>query len=192
MGRIVVTEFVSLDGVMADPGGAEGTKHGGWTFQYDRGDEGNAFKVDELTAADALLLGRKTYEGFAAAWPTYGTEDPFSAKMNSIRKYVVSNTLTDEAASWTNTQVVRGDTFAELRRLRAEPGGDLLVAGSGRLVAGLAENDLVDEYRLMVFPIVLGTGKRLFGKVSAPPMLVLDNVETVGEGIVILTYRAVG
>jgi dihydrofolate reductase len=190
MGRIVVSEFVSLDGVMADPGGAEKTRHGGWTFQYDRGDEGNAFKVDELMAADALLLGRTTYEGFAAAWPNYGSEDPFSAKMNSIRKYVVSNTLSDEAASWTNTQVVRGDVFAEIAKLREEPGGDLLVAGSGRLIGGLMEHGLVDEYRLMVFPIVLGEGQRMFNQAADATKLVLHEAKTCGDGVVLLTYHA--
>lgn len=192
MGRIVVTEFVSLDGVMADPGGSEGTKHGGWTFEYDRGPEGDAFKADELAAADALLLGRRTYQGFAAAWPGYGTEEPFAARMNSIRKYVVSNTLTDEAADWTNTRVLRGDVFAELRRLRAEPGGDLLVAGSGQLVAGLMENDLVDEYRLMVFPLVLGSGQRLFAEAENTAKLALTEVTTCGDGLLLLTYRPVG
>lgn len=189
MGRIVVSEFVSLDGVMADPGGADKTRHGGWTFQYDRGEAGNAFKVDELTAADALLLGRKTYDGFAAAWPGMGSAEPFTAKMNSVRKYVVSSTLSDEDASWENSRVVRGDVFAELARLRAEPGGDLLVAGSGQLVAGLMEHGLVDEYRLMVFPIVLGEGQRLFGGAADPTKLTLGEVGTAGDGVLLLTYH---
>jgi dihydrofolate reductase len=189
MGRIVVSEFVSLDGVMADPGGSERTRHGGWTFQYDRGAEGDAFKVDELTAADALLLGRTTYLGFAAAWPGFGGEDPFSAKMNSIRKYVVSDTLTDDAASWTNTQIIRGDVFAEIAALRSEPGGDLLVAGSGLLVAGLMEHALVDELRLMVFPIVLGEGQRLFNDAANPAKFTLGQAETAGDGILMLTYH---
>ncbi|HEV2639662.1 MAG TPA: dihydrofolate reductase family protein [Actinocrinis sp.] len=189
MGRIVVTEFVSLDGVMADPGGSEQTRHGGWTFQFDRGDAGNAFKMDELMAADALLLGRTTYDGFAAAWPGMGSADPFTAKMNSIRKYVVSSTLSDEDATWENTRVVRGDAFAELARLRAEPGGDLLVAGSGQLVAGLMERGLVDEFRLMVFPIVLGEGRRLFEGSADAAKLTLGEVGTAGDGVLLLTYH---
>lgn len=189
MGRIVVTEFVSLDGVMADPGGSEKTKHGGWTFQYDRGAEGDAFKMGELMAADAQLLGRRTYQGFAAAWPNMGSEDQFSAKMNSMRKYVVSNTLSDEEATWENTVVVRGDLFAEIARLRAEPGGDLLVAGSGQLVAGLTEHGLVDEYRLMVFPIVLGEGLRMFGEAENATKLALVESRAINDGILLLTYR---
>lgn len=189
MGRIVVTEFVSLDGVMVDPGGSERTRHGGWTFQYDRGPAGDAFKADELAAADALLLGRTTYLGFAAAWPGYGAEDPFSARMNSIRKYVVSDTLSDEAASWENTEVVRGDVFGRIAGLRSEPGGDLLVAGSGQLVAGLMERSLVDELRLMVFPIVLGEGKRLFDEAANPTRFTLAESKTAGDGVLLLTYR---
>jgi dihydrofolate reductase len=189
MGRIVVTEFVSLDGVMEDPGGAEGFKHAGWTFRFNRGDEGDQFKLKELQESEAQLLGRVTYQAFAAAWPTM--EDPvgFAEKMNAMPKYVVSTTLRDEAATWENSTVIRGDVVSEVAALRERLKGDLLVAGSATLVQTLLEHGLVDELRLMIFPIVLGTGKRLFGEVSEPPTLVLDNVKTVGEGIVILTYR---
>ena len=189
MGRIVVSEFVSLDGVMEDPGGSEGTRNAGWTFRFDRGSDGDRFKLDEVLDAEALLLGRVTYEGFAKAWPAM--EDPvgFAAKMNAMPKYVVSNTLTDAKASWHNSTVVRGDAAAEVRALRDAVAGDLLVAGSASLVQTLVEHRLVDEFRLMVFPIVLGSGKRLFGDVSEAPVLALDEVTTVGAGIVILTYH---
>ena len=189
MGRIVVSEFVSLDGVMEDPGGSEGTRNAGWTFRFDRGSDGDRFKLDEVLDAEALLLGRVTYEGFAKAWPAM--EDPvgFAAKMNAMPKYVVSNTLTDAKASWHNSTVVRGDAAAEVKALKDAVAGDLLVAGSASLVQTLVEHGLVDELRLMVFPIVLGSGKRLFGDVSEAPVLALDEVTTVGAGIVILTYH---
>jgi dihydrofolate reductase len=190
MGRIVVTEFVSLDGVMEDPGGAEGFTHAGWTFRFNRGAEGDQFKLDELRGAEAQLLGRVTYEAFAQAWPTM--EDPvgFADRMNTMPKYVVSTTLRDDDATWENTTVIRGDIVSEVAALKERLQGDLLVAGSATLVQTLVEHRLIDELRIMIFPIVLGTGKRLFGDVSEPPTMVLENVKTVGEGIVILTYRS--
>ena len=157
MRKLVVTEFVTLDGVMEDPGGSEGRPFGGWAFGADRGPEGDAYKLDELTAADVLLLGRKTYEGFAAAWPSRDDEQGFARKMNTMRKAVVSSTLEDPA--WANTQVI---SLEDVEALRAEDGGDILVAGSHRLVTALLGRDLVDEVRLMVFPIIAGDGKRLF------------------------------
>jgi dihydrofolate reductase len=190
MARLVVTEFVSLDGVMDDPGGSEGTKHGGWTFQFDRGDEGNKFKLEELFASDALLLGRVTYQGFAEAWPTVSDNEGYAQKMNTMRKYVVSTTLTDDEATWDNTEVIRGDVAAEIARLKAEPGGDILVHGSCSLVHSLMEHGLVDEYRLMVFPIVLGSGKRLFTETSDATRLALTECGTAGDGVLLLTYRA--
>jgi dihydrofolate reductase len=190
MGRIVVTEFVSLDGVMEDPGGAEGFKHAGWTFRFNRGAEGDQFKLEELQNAEAQLLGRVTYEAFAQAWPTMKDPVGFADKMNSMPKYVVSTTLRDEDATWENSTVIRGDVVPELAALKGRLRGDLLVAGSATLVQALVEHGLVDEIRLMIFPIVLGSGKRLFGEVSEPPTMVLENAQTVGEGIVILTYRS--
>src|SRR6185437_8683687 len=190
MGRIVVSEFVSLDGVMEDPGGAEGTRHGAWTFQFDRGPEGDRFKLDELVDAEAQLLGRVTYQGFAAAWPSI--EDPvgFADKMNRMPKYVVSSTLRDEEATWHDTTVLRGDPVAELTRLRATVAGNVLVAGSASLVQLLVEHRLVEELRLMVFPIVLGSGKRVFGEATEASMFRLDEVQTVGgDGVVVLTYH---
>lgn len=188
MGRIVITEFVSVNGVMEDPGGSEGSKLGPWTFQFDRGAEGNQFKVDELAASDAMLLGRVTYEGFAKAWPQR-TDDDFSGKMNSMRKYVVSSTLTDADATWGNTRVLRGDLVTEVAKLRAEPGGDVLVHGSAKLVQGLIEHGLVDELRLMVFPIVLGSGKRLYSESGKTARLELASSKALASGIMLLTYR---
>src|SRR3954451_5466027 len=158
MGKLVVTEFVSLDGVFEDPGGSESFEHGGWTFEYDRGEDGNQFKLDELMNAEVQLLGRVTYEGFAAAWPS--REGPFADKLNNDPKYVVSSTLEDP--QWQNTTVISGDVAAQVSALKERTGVTILVAGSGTLVATLLENDLVDELRLMVFPTVLGRGKRLF------------------------------
>lgn len=158
MGKLVVTEFVSVDGVFEDPGGAEGYEHGGWTFEYDRGDDGNQFKVDELMAADVQLLGRVTYEGFAEAWPS--REGEFADKLNSDPKYVVSTTLKDPA--WRNTTVISDNVTEEIANLKERTNGSILVAGSGTLVGTLLGADLVDELRLMVFPTVLGRGKRLF------------------------------
>ena len=189
MARLVVTEFVSLDGVMDDPGGSEGTKHGAWTFQFDRGAEGDKFKLDELHASDAQLLGRVTYQGFAKAWPTIKDEQGFADKMNSMRKYVVSTTLSDDEATWDNTVVIRGDVADEVAKLKAEPGGDIVVHGSCSLVHFLAEHGLVDEYRLMVFPIVLGSGKRLFADTSDATRLALTECGTAGDGVLLLTYR---
>lgn len=189
MSRVVISEFLSLDGVMEDPGGAEGYKHGGWSFQFDRGAAGDKFKVDELLAADALLLGRVTYQGFAAAWPSMTDEQGFADKMNSMRKCVVSNTLTDSEATWTNSTVIRGDVEAEVAKLKAQAGGDLLVAGSAQLSHFLIEHGLVDEYRLMVFPVVLGSGKRLFPEVSDAVRLTLAEAKPTGSGIMLLTYH---
>ena len=162
MGRIVVTEFASLDGVVEDPGGSENFKHGGWSFEIDRGEEGNKFKLDEALEADALLLGRVTYEGFADAWPS--REGEFADKFNSMPKYVVSSTLKDQ--EWTNSTVLDGDLVEEVSKLKEEQDGNIVVHGSAQLVQSLLDHDLVDELRLMVFPVVLGTGKRLFGETS--------------------------
>ena len=185
MGRIVVTEFVSLDGVMEAPGGGEDYKHGGWTFEIDRGEEGNKFKVDETLGAEALLLGRRTYEGFAAAWPS--REGEFADKFNGMPKYVVSSTL--ENPEWNNSTVLKGDLVEEVSRLRDTAAGDVYVQGSAQLVQALVEHDLVDELRLMVFPVVLGSGKRLFDGTSDKKRLRLAESRTVGDGVTILIYQ---
>ena len=188
MGRIVVTEFVSLDGVMEDPGGAEGSKHGAWTFEIRRGEEGDKFKLDETREAEAQLLGRVTYQGFAAAWPSITDEVGFAEKMNSMPKYVVSSTL--EKAEWNNSTVLRGDVAEEVGKLKEQVDGVILVAGSARLVQTLLEHDLVDELRLMVYPMVLGSGKRLFGETSGKKPLRLVDSKVVGDGVAILIYQS--
>jgi dihydrofolate reductase len=188
MGRIVVTEFVSLDGVVEAPGGGEDYKHAGWTFGIARGEEGDKFKLDETLNSEALLLGRVTYQGFAAAWPA--RNDAFAAKLNSMPKYVVSSTL--EKAEWNNTTVLRGDVVEEVSKLRQALSGDIVVHGSPQLVQTLMEHDLVDELRLMVFPVVLGTGKRLFGETSDKKNLRLVDSKTVGAGVTILVYQPAG
>lgn len=187
MGKIVVTEFVSLDGVIEAPGGGEDYKHGGWTFEIERGEEGNKFKLDELFEADAQLLGRVTYEGFAAAWPGRNDEAGFAERMNSMPKYVFSSTLKD--ADWNNTTVLSGDFAAEIAKLKRDVDGVILVAGSPQLVQGLVEHDLLDELRLMVFPVLLGSGKRLFGEHADKKPLKLAGSKTVGDGVAILTYE---
>jgi len=184
MGRIVVTEFVSLDGVIEDPGGAEDFKYGGWSFEIDRGDEGNQFKVDETMSSEALLLGRVTYEGFADAWPS--REGDFADKFNTMPKYVVSSTL--QNPEWTNSTVLKGDVADEVTKLKQELDGDIVVHGSAQLVQALLDRDLVDELRLMVYPVVLGTGKRLFGDTSDKKSLQLVDSKVVGDGVAILVY----
>jgi dihydrofolate reductase len=184
MGRIVVTEFISLDGVIEAPGGDEDFKHAGWTFDIERGDEGNQFKLDETMSSAALLLGRRTYEGFAAAWPERDGE--FADKFNTMPKYVVSSTLRDPA--WTNTTVLDGDLVDEVTRLTKEQDGDIVVHGSAQLVQALVENDLVDEFHLMVFPVVLGAGKRLFGETTDKKRLQLSSSTVVGDGVAMQVY----
>ena len=179
MGKLVVTEFVSLDGVFEDPGGAEGTPHGGWTFKFDQGD-GMQFKLEELRAADAQLLGRKTYTGFAAAWPNMNDEE-FGQKMNAMPKFVVSTTLTE--ASWNNTEVISGDLAAAVDGLKERFEGDILVAGSGTLVRSLLDLGLVDEIRLMVHPVVLGSGRKLF---DGAPTTTFTTAEARQTGAVVL------
>ncbi len=187
MGRIVVTEFISLDGIIEAPGGGEDYRHAGWTFEIDRGEEGDKFKLDETMEAEVQLLGRVTYEGFAAAWPTIRDEAGFAEKMNAMPKYVVSSTL--EEAEWNNSTVLRGDVVEEVAKLKDEIDGTILVAGSARLVQALVEHDLLDELRLMVFPVLLGSGKRLFGDVSEKKPLRLTGSKTLGDGIALLTYE---
>jgi dihydrofolate reductase len=186
MGKLVVTEFVSIDGVFEDPGGAEDYEHGGWTFEYDRGDDGNKFKVDELMAAEVQLLGRVTYEGFAEAWPS--REGEFADKLNTDPKYVVSTTLKDP--EWQNTTVISDNVAEEIAKLKEQTSGAILVAGSGALVGTLLEADLVDELRLMVFPTVLGRGKRLFPDGIDRLKLKLAGSKPVGpDGVQVQVYQ---
>jgi dihydrofolate reductase len=186
MGRIVATEFVSLDGVMEAPGGGEDYEHQGWTFEIERGAEGDKFKLDETLATEALLLGRTTYEGFAAAWPSMKGE--FADKFNAMPKYVVSSTL--QEPSWNNTTVLGGDVAEEVARLKGTLDGEVVVHGSAQLVQSLIEQDLLDELRLMVFPVLLGSGKRLFGSASDKKPLRLKSSKTVGDGVAVLVYEA--
>jgi dihydrofolate reductase len=189
MRKVVVSQFVTLDGVMEDPGGAEDSGLGGWAFQFDRGDEGNAFKLDEVMAADALLLGRVTYEGFAAAWPDRTDEAGFADKFNGMPKYVVSTTLSDP--TWNNSHVIApADLADEVARVKQDGDGDVLVNGSNTLLQALMELDLVDEYRLMVYPLVLGRGKRLFADGRPRTTLKLTDSRPVGpDGVVVMTYE---
>jgi dihydrofolate reductase len=196
MGRIVITEFISMDGVMQAPGG-EPFKYEGWTFEFDRGDDGNTFKAEEIYDAEAQLIGRITYESFAGAWPQYeeeweGDMKEFARRFNSMPKYVVSATVEDP--DWTNTTVIdgSGDVPAEVRRLKEETDGNILVSGSRRLAQTLLENDLVDELRLMVFPVVLGTGDKLFGELSDKCTWKLAESNPVGsDGVLTLVYQRV-
>jgi dihydrofolate reductase len=188
VGRIVVTEFMSLDGVVEAPGGGEGFKHGGWSLEINRGEEGDKFKLDETLSSEALLLGRVTYEGFAASWPSRTDDAGFADKFNSMPKYVVSSTLEDP--EWNNSTVLKGDVVEEVSRLKQEQDGDIVVHGSPQLVQILLDHDLVDELRLMVFPVVLGSGKRLFGETSDKKPLRLTDSKVVGDGVAILTYQA--
>ena len=183
MGRIVVSQFVTLDGVIEDPGGSEGMERGGWAFQFNRGEDGDKFKLDEVMESSALLLGRKTYEAFAAAWPS--REGDFADKFNTMPKYVVSSTLSDP--EWSNSTVIGTD---DLANLKDGDDGVILVNGSRRLVDELVEQGLVDEFRLMVFPVVLGMGKQLFGDTSGTKALELVESRPVGaEGVLVLVYR---
>jgi dihydrofolate reductase len=184
MSKIVVSQFITLDGVVEDPGGSEGLERGGWAFQYERGPEGDQFKLDEVTASDALLLGRVTYEGFAAAWPS--REGGFADKFNSMQKYVVSSTL--EHPEWNNSTVVGLD---EIAGLKERDGGDILVNGSVQLVRALVDRDLVDEYRLMVFPVILGGGKKLFGDGELRALRVVET-RPVGEVVILRLEPKVG
>jgi dihydrofolate reductase len=185
MGRIVVTEFISLDGVIEDPGGDGTFKHRGWSFEGERGAEGNQFKLDETMDSEALLLGRKTYEGFAAAWPT--RDDEFAQKFNGMPKYVVSSTL--DSPDWNNTTVLQGDLTQAVEQIKRDIDGDIVVHGSAMLTQELLERGLVDELRLMVYPVVLGDGKRLFGATSDKQWLNLKSSQTVGDGVSILIYE---
>jgi dihydrofolate reductase len=187
MGKLVVTEFVTVDGVFEDPGGAEDFERGGWAFEFERGEEGDRFKTDETMEAEAQLLGRRTYEEFAKAWPS--REGEFADKFNSMPKYVVSKTL--ENPEWENTTVIKGDDpAAEIRKLKDELDGPILVAGGAKLLKFLLDEGLVDELRLMVFPVVLGKGRRLFLDHTAKNPLELVEVRPVGsDGVTVQVYR---
>lgn len=184
MRKLVVTEFISLDGVIEAPGGENDYVHGAWTMPF-WADEIGEFKDEELQAADISLLGRRTYESFAGAWPGRAG-DPFADKLNSMRKVVASTTLTDP--EWENTEVVEGDLVAAVDALKAEDGGDILLAGSGSVARALLAADLVDEVRLVQYPVVLGVGQRLFDDAGAHRLDLVQSTPT-SSGAVLLTYR---
>jgi dihydrofolate reductase len=185
MGKLVVTEFVSLDGVMESPGG-EDFKYPGWSFAFDRGEDGNQFKLDETMETEALLIGRVTYESFAGAWPT--REGEFADKFNTMPKHVVSSTLRDP--EWNNTTVITGDVVDEVTKLKDQAEGIVQTPGSLRLVQEMLEHDLVDELHLMVFPVILGTGRRLFGETTEKLDWRLTEVKPVGpDGVIVLVYE---
>jgi dihydrofolate reductase len=186
MRKVVVSEYVTLDGVMEDPGGAEGFEHGGWSFQF-WNEETAKFKFDELFASDALLLGRVTYQGFAKAWPSMTDEAGFADRMNSLPKFVVSTTLKE--VEWNKSTLIKENIAEEVSKLKQQPGQDILISGSGELVHTLMQHDLIDEYRLMVYPIVLGSGKRLFRDGTEKKVLRLIDTKTFVSGVVVLSYQ---
>jgi dihydrofolate reductase len=187
MGKIVISENVSLDGVIQDPTGDEGFRHGGW-FDFDRaGEEWARIECAEALGTEALLLGRRSYEWFAARWTSRSGE--WADRLNSLPKYVVSSTLEDP--DWNNSTVLKGEMVNEVSKLKQELDGDIVVYASGRLARTLMEHDLVDELRLMVYPVVLGAGERLFGETSDKKTMRLVDTRTVGDGLVLLTYQLV-
>ena len=187
MGRIVISENVSLDGVSEDPAGVEHFRLGGWFWETDRGEDGERLTLDKTLDTDALLLGRRSYEFFAATWSSRGGE--LADKLNSLPKYIVSATLEDPA--WHNSTVLKGDVVDEASKLKQVLDGEIVVLGSPQLARTLIEHDLVDELRLMIYPVVLGAGARLFGETSDKKPMRLVDTRTVGDGIAILTYEPV-
>jgi dihydrofolate reductase len=185
VGRIVVTEYISVDGVVEAPSGTEDFARIGWVDDFTRGPEGDQFKVDETMTSDALLLGRVTYDTFAPFWPQ--VEGEFADKFNTMPKYVVSSTLADP--EWNNTTVLRGDTIEEVGALKEQYEGDIVVHGSPQLAQTLIEHELVDELRLMVYPVIVGAGKRLFAETSGTKRLQLVEAKTLEDGVQILVYR---
>lgn len=186
MRRLVVSEFLTLDGVMEDPGGDSTFKHKGWSMPYWDNEIGK-LKFDELFAADALLLGRITYQGFAKAWPSVSDEMGFADRMNGIAKYVVSSTLA--SADWSNSHILNGDVVEEVTRLKQQPGQNILIAGSGQLIQTLARHNLVDDYYLLVYPVVLGSGKRLF-RDDTEAVLKLVETRSYASGVALLHYQS--
>lgn len=184
--NIVATDYMTLDGVVQDPVGMENSGLGNWTGPFRRGPVGDGIKHEELMAAGALLLGRVTYDGFAAVWPTIDDPEGFARRINSLPKHVASRTLA--SADWNNSTMVQGDLIEEVRKLREQDGGDVLIYGSASLVHQLVPHDLVDEFRLMIYPIVLGRGIRLFPDDYAGRLVLTDNIP-MNDGIVQLTYR---
>ncbi|MGW1015364.1 dihydrofolate reductase family protein [Streptomyces niveus] len=194
MRKLMVTTFVSLDGVMQGPGGSDedrdgGFEHGGWSVPH-FGPDLIQRMTDLVQRADALLLGRKTYDIFAATWPLAEADDPIGSKMNSVRKYVASRTL--DTVSWQNSTLLTGDVAEAVARLKQEGDGEIQVHGSGDLIQTLIAHDLVDEFHVLVFPVLVGSGKRLFGRGTVPAGLKLVDTARSGSGVVISTYARAG
>jgi dihydrofolate reductase len=187
MGRLIVTEFVSIDGVMEAPGGEPGYAHSGWTMEFADGGQ-YGYKLEEILSADVHLLGRVTYESFAGAWPERTDEAGFADRMNAMPKYVVSTTL--DEATWNNTTILRD--LDGVQRLKSDIDGEILVAGSRLLVHGLLERDLVDELHLMVFPVILGSGRRIFPETPEKKVFELADTLTWDSGVAVHVYRRAG
>ena len=187
MGKIIMSENVSLDGVIEDPAGDEGFRVGGWVGRIADRPEVAKVTLDEALATEALLLGRRSYEWLAARWPSRTGE--LADRLNGVPKYVVSSTL--EEPKWNNSTVLKGDVVTEVSKLKQELNGDIVVPGSFQLLRTLIEHDLVDELRLKVFPVVLGDGERLFGPTSDQKPMRLINAQTLDDGIAFLTYESV-
>lgn len=184
MRKVIVSEFLSLDGVMEAPGGEPGHPHGGWVFDFMTAEQ-MTYKLTEVLEAESLLIGRVTYESFAEAWPQRSGE--FADKMNAMPKHVVSTTL--QNAEWRNCTIIKDDIGQQVMRLKREQGGPILVAGSRTLVHTLMEHALIDEYRLMVFPVILGSGMRLFPETLQKTDLHLAQIQTFVNGVLVQTYR---
>lgn len=184
MTDLIVSEFVSLNGVMEAPGGEQTHPHTGWTFESIYGEDHYGYKLQEVEEAASLLLGRRTYEGFAAAWPQ--REGPFAEKLNAMPKYVVSSTLTDP--EWENTTLLAGDPVEEVRKLKREAPGPILLNGSAQLAHALTEADLVDEHRAMVHPVLVAEGLRMFPDPAAMKKLKLKEAIAYDSGVALLIY----
>lgn len=184
--NIIVTQYASLDGVIEDPVGMEGSGLGDWTGPFSRGPEGDKFKHEELMNCDAMIFGRKTYDGFAAVWPTVNDEAGYASRMNSLPKHLASTTI--DKPEWNNTTLLSGDLVEATRALKETAGGDILIFGSASVVHTLMPHGLIDEFRLMIYPTVLGRGIRLFPE-GAAAMLDFAECRTFNDGIVLLRYR---
>jgi dihydrofolate reductase len=187
-GKIISTQYVSLDGVMEDPVGMEGSGLGNWTGPFTRGPEGDQFKVAELFAAKALIFGRVTYDAFAAVWPTVNDEAGYAARMNSLPKYLASSRAGQGA--WANTRALGADLVADAKRVKEEIEGEILIFGSTSIIHQLQAHGLIDEYRLMIYPTILGRGKPLFAPGGQLRLSLIENRQ-FGDGIVLLRYAPV-
>ena len=183
--KIIVTQYASVDGVIEDPVGMEGSGLGAWVEPYHRGPAGDAFKIAELNAADAMIYGRRTYEGFAAVWPEVNDPDGYASRMNSLPKYVASRTL--KSATWSNSQLIEGDLVAAATAIKSQPGGDILIFGSGSVVHELLPAGLIDEIRIMTYPVLLGRGIRWFPEGSGVRLQLLET-RTFDDGIILTRY----